>query len=97
MNVHLSGATVRAPRPSRNTEHVSDEAIREAMAAVGYLGPAAALVGLTKPQMAWRVRRLGLARAARGRPRGPRPVACETGGAACSGCGGDRCWTRGAP
>ena len=93
MNVQPSETSVRYVRRARKTEHVSDDAIREAMATAVYVGRAAAIVGLTERQMWNRVRRLGLARAGRGRPKGTRPVVpCETIGASCEGRGGDRCW-----
>ena len=91
MNVQPSEASVRHVRRPCKTEHVSDEAIREAMATALYIGRAAALVGLTERQMGLRVHRLGIERPARGRPKGPRPVACETGGEACAGRSGERC------
>lgn len=94
MNVQPSETSVRHVRRPSKSDHVPDDAIREAMAAVGYIGRAASLVGITERQMALRVRRLGIERPGRGRPKGSRPVACETGGETCSGCGVARCWTR---
>ncbi len=92
MNVQPSEASVRHVRRPCKTEHVSDDAIREAMATALYIVRAAPLVGLTERQMGTRVRRLGLARPARGRPKGSRRInPCEAVGAACSGCGDARC------
>lgn len=92
MNVQPSETSVRYVRRARKTEHVSDDAIREAMATAVYVGRAAAIVGLTERQMWDRVRRLGLDRAGRGRPKGTRPVVpCETAKTACEGREAERC------
>lgn len=92
MNVLPSGGSLQRRQAPRNAEHVTDDAIREAMATARFISRAAPLVGLTERQMGTRVRRLGLERPGRGRPKGSRPVVpCEVAGEACSGRGAERC------